>query len=245
MKVCAAQLRPTAGDFATNLARHLELIELAAAQGAAVVFFPELSLTGFEPRLAGSLVADVADDRLDRFQAYSDGNNLLIGVGMPVTAGSGVYVGMVWFAPGEARRLYAKQQLHADEHPYFVPGPEPLVLDKGGHRLAPAICYESLQMDHADGAAESAADIYLASVAKPAAGLAKARVHYPDVARRHAMFVIMANSVGPSDDFVSVGQSAAWNARGELLAQMDAESEGVVVLDTTDGSAGVKALAGL
>ncbi|MCL7931592.1 hypothetical protein M8006_16675 [Halomonas sp. ATCHA] len=52
----------------------------------------------------------------------------------------------------------------------------------------------------------------------------------------------MANCVGPSDDFISVGQSAAWNVRGELLAQMDAESEGLVVLDTVGGRASVKLL---
>lgn len=67
--------------------------------------------------------------------------------------------------------------------------------------------------------------------------------HYPIVARRHNMFVMMANCVGPSDDFLSVGQSAAWNIRGELLTQLDAESEGVVVLDTHSGSASVKKLA--
>ncbi len=67
--------------------------------------------------------------------------------------------------------------------------------------------------------------------------------HYPIVARSHNMVVIMANFVGPSDDFLSVGQSAVWNTRGELIAQMDAESEGIVVLDTHSGSASVKKLA--
>lgn len=40
----------------------------------------------------------------------------------------------------------------------------------------------------------------------------------------------------------SLGQSAAWNVRGELLAQMDAESEGLVVLDTAGGRASVELL---
>jgi predicted amidohydrolase len=231
MRVCAAQLRPVPGDFATNAAKHLELIELAVAHRADLVFFPELSLTGYEPRLAKSLAGSVADHRLDMFQRCSDANNLVIGVGMPIAVGSAVQIGMIWFAPSTPRRTYAKQQLHADELPYFVPGDGQLVLESAGRRLAPAICYESLQMDHADGAAALAAEFYLASVAKPASNLAKAMVHYPAVACRHNMFVIMADCVGPSDDFVSVGQSAAWNNRGELLAQMDAASEGVVVLD--------------
>lgn len=243
MKVCAAQFRPIAGDFETNRTKHLELIELAATQRADVLFFPELSLTGFEPRLADSLAIEVDDHRLDIFQERSDNHNLIIGVGVPVVAGSNVSIGMIWFVPGEARHLYAKQQLHPDEHPYFVAGHEQLLLERKGFKLTPAICYESLQMDHANDAAVLLSDMYLCSVAKPVGGLAKAMKHYPIVAWRHNMFVVMANSVGPSDDFISVGQSAAWNIRGELLTQLDAESEGVVVLDTHSGSANVKKLA--
>lgn len=240
MKVCAAQFRPIAGDFETNRSKHLELIELAVNQGADVLFFPELSLTGFEPRLVESLAIDMDDHRLDPIQECSDRHNLIVGVGIPISAGSDVYIGMVWFAPGEVRRLYAKQQLHPGESPYFVPGHEQLLLERHGCKFTPAICYESLKMNHADHAAALSSDIYLASVAKPIGGLAKAMKHYPAVARRHDMFVIMANCVGPSDDFLSVGQSAAWNVRGELLAQIDAESEGLVVLNTTTGSASLK-----
>ena len=86
------------------------------------------------------------------------------------------------------------------------------------------------------------ASVYLASVAKPAGSLVKALTHYPAVACRHGMYVVMANCVGPSDGFVSVGQSAAWGTRGELLAQMGEDGEGVVVLDTHLGTASVLGL---
>lgn len=243
MKICAAQLRPVAGDVINNTAKHLEFIKLAVAQKADVVFFPELSLTGFEPRLARSLAVELADPQLHVFQELSDQHNLLVGVGMPIAVRAGVQIGMVWFTPTKARQLYAKQQLHTDETHYFVPGDEQLVLERDGSVLAPAICYESLQMNHADKAVTLSANIYLASVAKPAEGLARAAVHYPDVARRHTMPVIMANCVGPSDNFISVGQSAAWNNQGALLVQMDVESEGLVMLDTESGSASVISLA--
>jgi predicted amidohydrolase len=105
-----------------NSAKHLELIRLAVHHGAHLVFFPELSLTGYEPRLAKSLAGDPADCRFDVFQRCSDRDKVLIGVGMPVAVTSGVRIEMVWFGPGAARRTYAKQQLHVDENPYFVPG---------------------------------------------------------------------------------------------------------------------------
>lgn len=243
MKICAAQLRPVAGNVTMNTAKHLEFIKLAVAQQADVVFFPELSLTGFEPRLASSLAVELADQQFLVFQELSDQHRLLIGVGMPIAVKAGVQIGMVWFTPGKARQLYAKQQLHIDETPYFIPGDEQLVLERGGMILAPAICYESLQIDHADKAVALAAEVYLASVAKPANGIARGAVHYPDVARRHTMPVIMANCIGPCDNFISVGQSAAWNNQGELLAQMDRESEGMVILDTQSESASVISIA--
>jgi len=244
MRICAAQLRPVRGDLAVNAARHLELIEMAVAHRADLVFFPELSLTGYEPGLAATLAGSANDRHLDPFELLSEAHDLFIGVGMPIAAGSGVQVGMVWFSPGSPRRTYAKQWLHDDELPHFTAGDRQLLLESAGRRLVPAICYESLRMDHADDAAALAADTYLASVAKPAGNLARAMEHYPAVARRHAMYVIMANCVGPSDDFVSVGQSAAWNDHGALLAQMDAGSEGLVVLDTARGTASVHELAG-
>ena len=237
MRICGAQHRPLVGDIAANTGKHLRFIQLATVQGAALIFFSELSLTGYEPRLAKSLATSKADPRLDVFQQSSDAHNIVIGVGLPISAGNEVQIGMVWFTPNKPRREYAKQELHADEFPFFIRGNGQLLLELGEHKLAPAICYESLQLKHAKDAAKRGADIYLASVAKPAHGIAKAVLHYPDIARKHKLTVIMANCVGPSDNFVSVGQSAAWNNRGELLAQMDAEAEGLITFDTATDQA--------
>ena len=237
MKIGGVQLRAVAGDVAGNATKHLKCIEGAASQGVDLVFFPELSLTGYEPRLAKSLATSQDDHRLDIFQRHSESHSIIIGLGLPLSVGTDVQVGMVWFVPNEPRRSYAKQQLHSDEVPFFVAGNTSLVLEAGVHKLAPAICHESLQPSHADNAARLGADVYLASVAKPAGPLAKAVVHYPAIARRHSMYIVMADCVGPSDDFVSVGQSAVWNNHGDLLAQMDGESEGIVILDTVSGKA--------
>ncbi|EOX3354382.1 carbon-nitrogen hydrolase family protein [Vibrio cholerae] len=242
MKVCAAQFRPVAGDFDSNIARHIELIQLAVEQGAHLVFFPELSITGYEPRLAKLLACDPLDDRLNILQSYSDKYRLLIGVGLPINITSGVQIGMVWFSPCEPRLTYAKQQLHTDENPYFVAGIEQLILNSGRYKLAPAICYESLLMKHADSAAAQQADVYLASVAKSNSSMSKAVEHYPSIANKHGMYVIMANCVGVCDDFVSVGQSGVWSFSGKLLASLDSESVGIVILDIEHGVASVHKL---
>ncbi len=250
MKICAAQCRPIAGDIAKNIESHRSLIELAVSQRADLIFFPELSLTGYEPALAKELATHSDDSRWDVFQEWSDTYTIIIGVGLPLVTdksdaarrdvsqqGTGIQIGMIFFQPGQPRVRYAKQQLHSDELPFFAPGREQLLLRTSGHTLVPAVCYESLQPNHAADAARCGADIYLASVAKPDREVAKAFAHYRAIARQHSMTVLMANSLGPCDNFISAGQSAVWNNSGELVAQLNDRDEGLLLFDTTTGGA--------
>lgn len=233
MKLCAAQLAPEAGNVERNVLKHRALIDVAISRAANLILFPELSLTGYELTLAKDLATDAHDQRLDVFQTLADAGNLIIGAGLPARSPEGIRITMVLFLPHRERLAYAKQQLHADELPFFVNGDEPLILAEGGHTFAPAICFESLQPNHAEAAARKGADIYLASVAKPQRNVARAYAHYPQVARQHFMTVLMSNSVGRCDDFVSAGQSAIWNNSGTLVAGMDDETEGFVMYDTS------------
>lgn len=239
MKISAVQLQSVTGDITSNLAKHLEFIKVAVAQSADLVFFPELSLIGYEPKLGQLLATEITDSRLDVLQHYSDILNIIIGVGLPIPVKSKVQIGMVWFTPERPRCSYAKQQLHVDELPFFVAGNVQLILETSTHKLAPAICYESLQLNHANNASNLGANIYLASVAKPVGGMTNAQLHYPAIARKHNMYAIVSNSVGPCDNFISVGQSAAWNNQGELILKMDSESEGLLIVDTISGKAGI------
>jgi predicted amidohydrolase len=237
MRICAAQLGAVRGDIAANVGRHLAIVDLAASQGADLVLFPELSLTGYEPTLAGELATDADDPRLEAFQSLADARGIIIGVGLPTRSKSGPQVSLVVFRPLERRLTYSKQRLHADELSWFSSGDEQLVIDAGGHRLAPAICFESLQPEHAAAVADLGADTYLASVAKPHRSVVVAHQHYPVIARRHSMIVLMANCVGPCDDFVAAGRSAAWTERGRLAAELSEKDEGIVLIDTTSGEA--------
>lgn len=232
MRFCVAQIRPVAGNIATNKKKHLALIELAISEGAQMICFPELSLTGYEPKLANQLTFERGDARLGTFQEVADSSSISIALGLPTPANVKPNISMVVFQSNQVQTGYAKQLLHEDELPYFSHGEQQITLAIENHLIAPAICYESLQASHAAGVAELDADIYLASVAKPSRGVEKAYDHYPNIARRYGMMVMMANSVGPSDNFVSAGQSAVWDARGERLAQLDGEREGIVVVDT-------------
>ena len=210
MKISIAQISPIKGDILANVEKHKKLIEFACLQKAAAIFFPELSLTSYEPELAAALATNQDDIRFNDFQQVSNTNKITIGLGVPTKTKTGVNISMIIFQPDKPRQTYSKQQLHEDEFPYFVTGNRQVILTVDNKKIAPAICYESLQPEHAHKANELGADIYLASVAKSQNGINKAMIHYPEVAKNYSMPVLMSNCVGFCDNFNSVGNSAVW-----------------------------------
>lgn len=122
MKIALAQMRSAAGNIEKNTLRHQEMIGEALKQDAEMIIFPELSLTGYEPRLAKSLAIYPEDPRLDVFQQTSDAGNIVIGLGAPTRHASGICISLLFFLPGQECRLYSKRYLHIDEEPYFVSG---------------------------------------------------------------------------------------------------------------------------
>jgi predicted amidohydrolase len=235
MRVAVVQTQPAACAVDVNVKAHESWIKRVAGRGADMVFFPELSLTGYEPKHAGRYTLRADDIRLDAFQMLSHALRLTIGVGLPTADGSGVRISMLLLQPNGARLVYSKQYLHADELPYFVAGSGQVVLPATDGVVAPAICYESLLDEHCDAAVALGATLYVASVAKSAKGVAKADAHYASIARRHSLPVLMANCVGPCDDFEAAGSSAIWNARGERVARLPATGAGALLLDTATG----------
>jgi predicted amidohydrolase len=232
MKICIAQTKPIKGNISANIEAHIRFIELALTSNSEAIFFPELSLTGYEPELAKKLATNQNDNRLDIFQETSDKNNIIIGIGLPTATESKIRISMIIFEPNKPRQTYSKQQLHSDEFPYFENGDTQLIIKTNDKNIAPAICYESLQPTHSENAYKLGADVYLASVAKPENGIEKAFEHFPAVAKQYAMPVLMSNCIGLCDNFLNVGTSAVWSKEGELVGQLDANSEGILIFDT-------------
>lgn len=232
MKICMVQTRPLKGDLQANIADHQRFIDRALVHGAALIIFPELSLTGYEPTLADALATHRDDPRLDDFQTIADSRQVTIGVGLPTKSPAGICISMVLFRPHQARHLYSKQYLHADEEPFFVSGQNASALIGHNPNVALAICYELSVPAHAATAVNSGAELYIASVAKTAAGVESAGHRLAEIARHYAMPVLLSNCVGPCDDFEAGGRSAVWNAQGELVGQLDGSSEGMLVYDT-------------
>ncbi len=166
---------------------------------------------GYEPTLVQELAISETDHCLEVFQKLTNNTNIIICIGVPIHQSAGICISMIIFQPNMPRIVYSKQILHVDEYPYFISGKEPIFISYKDHKIAPAICFESLPNEHAATASAHGADIYLASVVKSAKGVEKVNLHYTEIAKNLSLTVLMANAIGPSDDFMSAGNSAVWN----------------------------------
>jgi predicted amidohydrolase len=232
MKLAAAQILPSKGDLSLNIGKHLEFVSRAVAEGVERILFPELSLTSYESKRAGELASTPEDPRLEVFQQKSDAGQITICAGLPTRHPEGIRISMLIFQPGKEMQVYSKRWLHADELPYFVAGQDAILIESGSTLCAPAICYESTVMEHTLQAHQAGAKVYLASVADSARGLEKAYLHYPHIAKRFGMIVLLSNGLGPCDDFICKGRSAVWNGRGELMGQLSEGEEGLLIYNT-------------
>jgi predicted amidohydrolase len=235
MKIAAAQVRPIKGNIQKNIESHKKLVHTAAAEGAHIIVFPELSLTGYEPALSNELATNQNDERLNDLQKICNAHEIVIGAGMPTKSNAGIQISMIIFTPQLPRQTYSKQYLHEDELPYFVCGEQQVFLSVNDVKIAPAICYESLLPQHSEYASGNGAVVYMASVAKSANGVQKALQYFPDIARKYNMIVLMANCVGPCDNFESAGNTSVWNDKGLLTGQLSKTEEGLLIFDTNTG----------
>lgn len=110
-----------------------------------LIFFPELSILGYEPTLVQKLAISETDHRLEVFQKLAYRINIIICIGAPTRQNAGICISMIIFQLNMPRIVYSKQILHADEYPYFISGKEPIFISYKDHKIAPAICFESLQ----------------------------------------------------------------------------------------------------
>jgi predicted amidohydrolase len=238
MNVCAAQIKPISGDIQSNIVRHTNFINLASSNGAEIIIFPELSLTGYEPKLASKLAVQLHDNRLDIFQQTSDAQKITIGVGLPLHIKTGISIAMAVFQPAKARQVYCKEFIHADEEPFFKSAKSEVDLTAFKANIAFAICYEISVPKHAENAFKNGAGFYMASVAKFENAIDKAISRLSQVAAQYSMSVLMANSIGAADGQICAGKSSVWNNQGILKGQLNSLDEGLLFYDSATQQSG-------
>ncbi|MEO0574437.1 MAG: carbon-nitrogen hydrolase family protein [Pseudomonadota bacterium] len=237
MHIAAVQIEAIPGDLPANIAKHLNCISQIQPSKADVIVFPELSLTGYEPRHAATLAMSADDQRLRAFANASKLAGASIGVGLPLLTADKPAIGQLFFHPDGTCTSYAKQYLHDDETAVFSAGSEHPLFTKGEQNISPAVCFETINGEHAQAAAALGANIYLASAAKHVDNMRTAHAHCAINAKQYGMFVIIANAIGSNDGYISAGMSAAWNGSGMRIAMLADQTEGFVLADINEQSA--------
>jgi predicted amidohydrolase len=233
MIINIAQTIPVKGNLEKNLAGHLRFIEIAVSRDADLIVFPELSLTGYEPALASELATNQNDKRLDILQEVSDNKKIWIAAGLPTRKDKDIFISLVFFRPGQERFTYSKQFLYPTERGIFSQGKEQFCFCPDGKTIiAPAICYELSVPEHSMNAHLNNADIYIASVLNSVSGVDNDIRRLSEIACKYGMTTFMANYAGLSGGYECAGKSSVWNKKGELLAQLDDTSEGILLYDT-------------
>jgi len=232
MILAAAQTKPTRGDIDANLLDHYRLIELAAQNNAQLIAFPEMSITGYERENVQELAFSKDDSRLNHLKKLAIENNIIIIAGAPIQIESKMFIGEFIISPDNSVQIYTKQFLHEGEDEFFQSSfDHNPMMDIENKTISFAICADIDNPLHPENACKRETDIYIASIFFSPSGIPNAYRDLQSYAQKHTMNVLMSNFSGESWGSPSAGQSAFWNNKGELIAQMNDLDSGILLVE--------------
>ncbi|WP_029272806.1 carbon-nitrogen hydrolase family protein [Flavobacterium sp. KJJ] len=232
MILAAAQTKPTRGNIEANLLDHYRLIELAVKNGAQLIAFSELSISGYERENAQKLAFKKDDARLDHLKKLAVKNNIVIIAGAPIQIEHQLFIGEFVISPNNSVAIYTKQFLHEGEDDFFQSSFDynPM-LEIENQKISFAICADIDNPLHPENACKRETDIYIASIFFSPNGIPNAYRDLQSYAQKHKMNVLMSNFSGESWGYPSGGKSAFWNNKGELIAQMNDSDSGLLLVE--------------
>src|SRR5215210_3692283 len=148
MRLALAQINTTVGDLDGNRARILGRLEEARDDGADLVLFPELAVTGYPPEdlLLRPGFVRAAEESLAEIARATKGIVALVGV---PHFDRDLYNACAVCSDGEVKALYRKRFLPNygvfDEDRYFQPGRDLVLLRFGETLVGPTICEDIWQ----------------------------------------------------------------------------------------------------
>ncbi|MEX1023739.1 MAG: nitrilase-related carbon-nitrogen hydrolase [Planctomycetota bacterium] len=228
------QTNPRLGDVATNLADHLERIERARKDGAGLVAFPELSLTGY---FLKDQVVDLGMelDAAPLAQLAEASKGISIAVGFVERSDDGqLYNAYGLFEEGELRACHRKVHLVSyglfDEGRDFAAGDRFVAWESRVGRIVPLICEDFWHVPSTYLYFLADVDLLLVASASPARGVAATyeglgSVHTWNALLRAAAlwsrtWVAYAGRVGWEDGIGFAGASAVFDPEGDLVEQL-------------------------
>ncbi len=257
MRIALGQINTTVGDFAGNVTKMVDFATQASQQGAELIVFPELAITGYPPRdlierrsfIEGS---EAALEDLARKTAH-----------LPIGLLAG-YVSRSHAATGN-RAMNRAALLHRgevacrqtkvllpnydvfDEARYFVSGETEQPICFQGQNLAIAICEDVWNDDQfwqhrlytrnpVQELMQQGGEILVVLNSSPyyigKRDLRKRMV--ASHAQRHHVPVVWVNQVGGNDQIVFDGSSFAMDAKGNVLSEAASFQEDLIYYDVPE-----------
>ncbi len=230
LALALAQINPTVGDVAGNLAKIRKARADAAAAGATLVLLPELVVSGYPPE---DLVLKPAFQAACRAAVESlaadtaDGGPGLI-VGTPWVENGKVHNAACVLDAGRVQTVRFKHHLPNygvfDEKRVFEPGPLPGPVSFRGVRLGLMICEDMWFPDVAECLVESGAEILVVPNGSPFETDKRDQRLQLALARmaETGLPLVYVNQVGGQDELVFDGSSFAINTDRSLAIQLEA-----------------------
>jgi NAD+ synthase (glutamine-hydrolysing) len=225
LRVALAQINPTVGDIRGNARKIGEHTSAARDQGAALIVFPELTISGYPPEdlLLKTSFLDEVGAALEELAAQTRGIVAL--VGFPERADD-VYNSAAVLADGEVAAVYRKMYLPNygvfDEQRYFQSGSEAGIFELNGIPIGVSICEDIWEpgppaMTEALAGAQVIVNLS-ASPYRTGYGHSRERMLIQRAVDNLAV-VVFVNTVGGQDELVFDGHGLAIDQDGRVLAR--------------------------
>ncbi len=232
LRVALAQIAPALGDRGRNLAMHLEQISAAKREGADLIVFPELSLTGYFLR---DMVPEVALARssLEIAELIEAASPLSLVAGFVEEAEGHQFYNAAFYAEA-GRLLHVHRKVYLptyglfEEQRYFSPGKRFQAFHSARFgRVGMLICEDLWHLSAATVMQAEEVDVLVCVINSPARGVEGPKIGtaetYELLARTFSQLigalVIIVNRVGFEDGLCFFGNSLVVGPDGRVLAQ--------------------------
>jgi NAD+ synthase (glutamine-hydrolysing) len=243
MRLALAQVNVLVGDLDGNVEAIVSSVREAERSGADLVVLPELAVTGYPPEdlLLRPGFVRAAREAVDEVARACTGITALVGApALDRDLANAAFV----CADGAVQGIYRKHFLPNygvfDEHRYFAPGRELLLLELGDALVGPTICEDVWQPGPpATDLALAGATLLVNLSASPFhVGKAEDREEMLVTrARDNAAYVAFCNLVGGQDELVFDGHSVVLDDEGEVIARAPGFEEALLVVDVDPSEA--------
>ena len=239
LRLALAQLNPVMGDIAGNLALARKARAEAAGQGADIVMFSELFLTGYPPEdmVTKPALEEACRAALDDLARETADGGPAVLIGLPWREAGRLHNAYAALDAGRIAAVRFKVDLPNygvfDEKRVFDPGPMPGPVMLRGVKIGLPICEDIWGEEVVECIAETGAEMLLVPNGSPyerdktdiRLNIAVARV------TESRLPLVYLNQIGGQDELVFDGASFGLNRDGSLAFQMPAFQEEIRLVE--------------